>query len=178
MTRGALDQIAAGYRDSAVPPDDDGAATGIDVSVQIAATLGRVAQALEAEACERERRRQAMRQVPIQPQQIPLTLAGGTGGILDVPDAYMLARTGYNASIRRLSAWGFSAGNVQVYLESPAGELLCPFSSAGVNTVGRGEMLLQPGERIVWVAAGITGFVQVGGSYDLFESWYLPYYIG
>jgi hypothetical protein len=181
MSRGALDQIADGYAASAasagppLPPDDDPGGLGASIGAQLVATFGRVAQALDAQARDLERRRQAIRQVPIQMQEIPLS---GGGGTLDVPDAYMLAKTGYNASIRRLSAWGFSAGSVSVYSASAAGELLAPFPSAGVITAGRGELLLQPGDRIVFIASGITGNVLVGGSYDLFETWYLPYYIG
>ena len=178
MSRGALDQIAAGYAQGGAAPgppdpfDDTGPGAGIELSAQLAATFGRVAQGLDRQAAELERRRQAIRQVPIQMQQIP------AAGTLDIPDAYMLAKTGYVASIRRISAWGFSAGSVAVYSASAAAELLAPFPSAGVITAGRGELLLQPGDRIIFVATGITGNVLVGGSYDLFEEWYLPYYIG
>jgi hypothetical protein len=177
MSRGALDQIAQQYAGSPIgpPDDDDPGGLGVSIGAQLIATLGRVAQAAEAQAADVERRRQAVRQVPIQMQEITLT---GGNGTLDVPDAYMLAKTGYNASIRRISAWGFSAGSVSVYSASSAGELLAPFPSAGVITAGRGELLLQPGDRIVFVAAGITGSVYVAGVYDLFETWYLPYYIG
>jgi hypothetical protein len=159
--------------------DEDAAAGGFAAMISAFASLRRSVDAMNAsmarEAAWRDRQRRAIRQVPIQPQQIPLT---GGAGTLDVPDAYMLAKTGYTASIRRLACWGFTAGTVNIYLEAAAGELCIPFAQAGVATFGRGEQLMAPGERIVFVASGITGYVQIGGKYDLFESWYEPYYIG
>jgi hypothetical protein len=155
--------------------DDDPDGGILRAVLGLTASVGRMTDALDREARWRDRQRRVIRSVPIQPQQITLT---GGGGTLDVPDAYMLAKTGYTASIRRLACWGFSAGTVNVWLASPAGELVAPFAQAGVATYGRGEQLMQGGERIVFVASGITGIVQVGGKYDLFESWYEPYYIG
>ncbi|HXL59367.1 MAG TPA: hypothetical protein VN959_01620, partial [Mycobacterium sp.] len=84
----------------------------------------------------------------------------------------------YIWGIRRLTANGFTAGTVTAYRNSSAGEPIMPFPVPAVNTIGRGELLLMPGDRIVWGATGITGTVSYWGVADCFESWYLPYYLG
>ena len=41
-------------------------------------------------------------------------------------------------------------------------------------------MLIHPGSQLIFsaLASGITGTIQIYGAADMFESWYLPYYIG
>jgi hypothetical protein len=90
----------------------------------------------------------------------------------------MQAKTGFIWSIRRITAVGFSGGTVTAYRNSLTGEPVMPFAVAAVNTIGRGELLLMSGDRLVWQAMGITGTVTVYGVADCFESWFLPFYIG
>lgn len=143
----------------------------LEVFAQLGVQLGRVADALEAAEQYRVKRRGALQQVPI---FSPVLSASGT---IDAPDALM-CKTGYHWGIRRLAAVGFTAGTVTVYNSAANGEVIVPFTAAGVATFGRGEVLLQPGDRLVAVASGITGTVQLTGRADCFETWYLPEYIG
>lgn len=159
--------------------NDDGAGIAVlaQLGVQLEATTGaldRMTGALRDEAEQRQVMAQAIRQIPLAPPQI--TLATGAG-VLDVPDS-LGAKTGYCWSVRRLAVTGFSAGSVSVFINSQFGEPAAVFSVAGVNVYGRGEQLLMPGDRLVFTATGITGFVQINGRADCFELWYLPYYIG
>lgn len=143
----------------------------IGIELDLAAQLGRVADAMERAERWRVKCAGALQQLPV---FSPVLNGSGT---IDSPDGLM-AKTGYHWSIRRLSAVGFTAGTVTVYNSAAGGEVLFPFAQAGTATFGRGEMLLQPGDRLVAVCAGITGTVQLTGRADCFESWYLPYYIG
>lgn len=143
----------------------------VSFELGLAAQLGRVADALERAEAFRVKCAGALQQVPL----FSPVLAGS--GTIDSPDALM-AKTGYHWSIRRLSAVGFTAGTVTVYNSAAGGEVLFPFAQAGTATFGRGEMLLQPGDRLVAVCAGIAGSVQLTGRADCFETWYLPHYIG
>jgi hypothetical protein len=145
----------------------------IDFSAQIAASLDGIAAALTREQQWRQRQMQVIRQIPFAGA---ITLAGGAGTD-DQPDK-LQAKTGYIWGIRRLTANGFTAGTVTAYRNSSVGEPIMPFPVPAVNTIGRGELLLMPGDRIVWGATGITGTVSYWGVADCFESWYLPYYLG
>lgn len=143
---------------------------GIEVQAGLQVALGNLAQAVAREQAHRARMAACIQQVP---------LAGGLpgSGTLDQPDQ-LQAKTGYYWGIRRLVASGWTAGSVTIYKNAAGGEILVTYPGPATFTFGRGEMLLNPGDRMVVVAAGITGSVQVNGAADCFESWYLPYYIG
>ncbi len=143
----------------------------LEVFAQLGVQLGRVADGLEAAERYRVRCRGALQQVPI----FSPVLAGS--GTIDQPDA-LECKTGFHWGIRRLAAVGFTAGTVTVFNSAAGGEVIVPFDQAGVATFGRGEVLLQPGDRLVAVASGITGTVQLTGRADCFETWYLAEYIG
>jgi hypothetical protein len=82
---------------------------------------------------------------------------------------------GFCWSIRRLTLAGWTGGTVTIYLNNLEP---IPFAQAGMYTFGRGEVLLKSGEHFTIQATGYTGSVQLWGAADVFESWYLPYYIG
>lgn len=147
----------------------------INVAAQLSAALDRNTAALDREAQWRARCAQVVRQIPIAPPQMALS---GGAGTLDVPDL-LAAKTGYCWGVRRLTTSGWTGGSIIAYLNSASGEPVMSWAQAGVATIGRAELLMHPGDRLIFVASGITsGVVQVNGSADCFESWYLPYYIG
>ena len=145
----------------------------IDFSARVAASLDGLAARMDRESAWRQKIAQAVTQVPFAGT---ITLSGGAGTD-DQPDK-LQAKTGFIWSVRRITAQGFSAGTVTVYRNSALGEPVMPFPVPAVNTIGRGELLLMPGDRMVWGAATITGTVSYWGVADCFESWYLPFYIG
>ena len=51
---------------------------------------------------------------------------------------------------------------------------MVPFAQAGTFTFGRGEVYLMPGERLYFVAAGITGTVTISGRGKRVQVWALP----
>lgn len=143
----------------------------LEIAAQLDARLGSLAAGIKAEQDWRRKCAGAIQQVPI----VSTQLAGS--GTIDQPDA-MMAKTGYIWGIRRLTVTGFSAGTVTIYKNAAGGEPVAPFPAAAVFTYGKGQLLLMPGERLVIVGSGITGTVQLWGTADCFESWYLPYYLG
>lgn len=94
-----------------------------------------------------------------------LTALVSASGVVDFPDA-LGPHDGYWWDVRRLSAWGWTAGSVTVYLNDAtgSGEPLAVFSSTGQYTWGKAQMPLAPRDRLVVVAAGVTGNVYVAGS--------------
>jgi len=152
----------------------------IDFTARIAASLNGMAASLDREQRWRERVARAITQVPFWGT---IGLSGGNGTD-DQPDK-LQAKTGYIWSIRRITAGsaaqGWSAGQVTACRNNAGGEPLMPFPAPAVNTIGRGELLLMPGDRLVWSATGITltgTALPYWGVADCFESWFLPFYIG
>jgi len=144
----------------------------LDIGAQLVAAIGSVAAMMQRQEQANQQRIQAIRQIPITANQITQS-----AGIIDQPDL-LAVKTGYYWGIRRLTFSGFTAGTAVVYRNSVSGEPLVPIPSAGVFTFGRAEMLLNPGDRLVVAATGLTGYLQMNGAADCFEQWYLPYYIG
>ena len=150
---------------------------GIDVTAQLSLAIGELTAEIRAQNRDRQRLAQALRQGPI--TAAAMTLAGGAG-VIDLPDL-LAVKTGYYWSVRRLTLTGWTAGSVTVALNATAalgGEPVAPFPTPAVFTYGRGELLMHPGDRLVISATGITGSVILDGAADIFEQWYLPYYLG
>lgn len=105
---------------------------------------------------------------PVTIDPIPMVLAGGNG-VLDIPQ--LLGPTlGHHWDVHLISATGYTAGLVQGWKNTPVigtagtltqGALRAPFTSAGVITFGKNHLPLRHGERLVFVATGIT--VPAGG---------------
>jgi hypothetical protein len=153
----------------------------VDLSAQISASLTGLTAAVERERQWRQRQMDAVRQVPFAGQ---ITISGGAGTEVHGRDK-MQAKTGYIWSIRRLTAGstanGWSAGSVTAFRNDVNGEPVMPFPVPAVNTIGRGELMLMPGDALVWSATGITltgSILPFWGVADCFEEWYLPFYIG
>jgi hypothetical protein len=151
-----------------------------NLSAQLTASIMGLTAAMKREADWRQRQMGVIRQVPFVGT---ITLSGGAGTD-DQPDK-LQAKPGFVWSIRRLTAGstanGWSAGSVTAFRNSAAGEPLMPFPVPAVNTIARGELLLMPGDRVVWSATGITltgSALPYWGVADCMESWYLPYYLG
>ena len=131
-----------------------------------------------------------MHQVPI---AAPLIVITSGAGVLTTATDLLGPNTGFHWSVRRLNLSGYTAGNVTVYRNATqtnftagsvavTGEILLPPSPAGTFTFGRGEVLLEPDDSLIFAASGITlaagsAGVSVIGSADQFESWLLPDYL-
>jgi hypothetical protein len=129
---------------------------------------------------------ETLHQVPIGAVQVPITASAGVFQMNDL----LMPKAGYMWSVRRLTASGYTAGSVTVFKGGAivggaytGGGDPFPFSAAGAATIGRAELLLDQGDALIVVCTGITlaaGFagVQINGSADCFERWYLPHYLG
>lgn len=131
-------------------------------------------------------RAEQLHQIPIGAIQIPISAGAGVYQMNDL----LMPKAGYMWSVRRLTASGYTAGSVIAYKGGAivggaytGGGDPFPFSAAGALTIGRGELLLDQGDALVFVATGITlsagvGGIQINGAADCFERWKLPDYIG
>jgi len=158
----------------------------VDFSAQLLAGLnelsgkiGGLSSRLDREATVRQRAAQSFRQVPIVKG---INTAGSATTSHIEPHG---PPQGYYWSIRRLTAYNYSAGTVTVFRDSPDGvngEPMIAFPSAGVYTFGKGEMLLSPQTNLIVTWSGLTvitgNFISIWGAADQFETWLLPWYMG
>lgn len=107
-----------------------------------------------------------------------IAISAGTG-TLDPATAFEPI-TGFVWSVRRLTAYGYTAGTVTGFISGM--EPVAPFPSAGVFTYPRGALILMPGEKLTFTATGITlasgiTAVQIWGRADAFPVGYLSEYL-
>jgi len=108
--------------------------------------------------------------------QVPLS--GGAGTLDESPQ--LAPVRGQCWSIRRLNSWGYTAGQVQFQINGmePVWTFNAPANPPALpQCFGRGECLLQPGDRLVVVATGITGIVNIAVAPDAFPYWHLGRYL-
>lgn len=79
--------------------------------------------------------------------------------------------------VRWMSFSGFTAGSLQVLLNNI--EVVQPSVTAGYQGFGRGELILQPGDKLtVAIASPLTGTATIFGRADAFPYEYLATYLG
>ena len=132
--------------------------SGIHVS------LGKIARNLPDPRSERRRKSNSVWSIRVDP--VPIALTAGAG-VLDLPQ-FFSPSLGEFWDVHTISATGFTAGTVQAWINMPTissaalqGALRVPFPAAGVNNFGKNQLHLRPQDRLVFVAAGITGSVLV-----------------
>jgi small neutral amino acid transporter SnatA (MarC family) len=132
-----------------------------EVSFEIA---GGVAVALDGLSEELRKTRQRAEKVaqlvhPVVVSGISLPLTAGAG-TLNIPN--MLGpMTGHYWDLKRITAYGFSAGTVTVTLGASQGDVLTVISTEGSVLFGKAHILLNGGDNLYFTAAGITGTVSV-----------------
>lgn len=140
----------------------------VDLDVSLAAALGQTAEACTGLAREmgHARRRRAELNQKLMPLDIdlqPVQLVAGAG-VLDQP-RLLAPPMGWTWQLDGLVAQGFTAGTVQVFLTSGyanagQGVNVFTFTSAG-QFYQRHFRFIRYGQRLVFVASGITGTVAV-----------------
>lgn len=143
----------------------------LDLSLQLIASIEGLTEEMRKQHQREQRKAQAIRVIPLAPPQA--TAAPFT---IDTPDLLM-AKTGYYWDVRRLSLSGWSAGSVTVYRNASGGEPVALFATPGILVYGKAHLVLHPGEKLVAVGTGITGFVQLNGDVVAIESWLFPSYL-
>ena len=80
-------------------------------------------------------------------------------GTVDYADMFG-PKDGYHWDLRKVNAWGFTAGTLTIYRNSTDGEQLAQVATAGTPATFSGNTFLGPRDRLIFVAASITGNVQ------------------
>jgi len=130
----------------------DGLGAGVAATLEV--SLGRVVAALD-----RQERRHARLNQLLHLEPIVASLAAS--GTIDQPDMYG-PRDGYWWDLRSVVASGWSAGTVTMYVNDKNSAVQAQWSVPGENDWS-GQKWLAPRDRLIFVAAGITGSVQIQG---------------
>jgi hypothetical protein len=146
----------------------------------LSARVGGLCERLDRDTRFREKAAQASRVVPF---IMNIPISGSAGSLNPAPNCG--PDVGYFWSIRRLSATGFTAGNVVVYIDSTAGQPIWIVTGAAIGIYesdwGKGHQFIHPNSNLAVNATGITSAnnqVIIYGDADQFESWLLPWYQG
>lgn len=146
--------------------------TGIDLSVEFFLDLGKKVNDLHGRV---DKWRTVLYRNDVV-DQIALTTGAGTYD----SQAKASPVRGQVWDVRRLSAWGFTAGTV-VAMVNALEPIAAWTGSATLTTLpatfGKGEVILQSGDRITFTATGITGnvFIAIGPTAMPYE--YLTEYL-
>lgn len=154
--------------------------TSLEIQASLSATLGEIAERLTRSE-ERAQREQTLFWQNVHPVPIlgpaATGLAAFTGVAID-SESTLAPNDGIWWDVRRLSCWGFTAGSVTVYLNDRqgVGEPLATFPQPGQYTWS-GNLFLGPQDRLVALAAGVTGSVFMAGQAIEISGSRLPYYL-
>ena len=153
---------------------------GLSFTAELKASLDGISARMDRDWAERTRLSGVVRQVPIMVPDWNIANVDSSGYTVLRRQPQLGPPAGFYWSVRRLTAYGFTAGTVVATIDNRNGEPVAPFPQEGVFTFGKGELLIHPGSQLIFsaLASGITGTIQIYGAADMFESWYLPYYIG
>ena len=140
----------------------------------LSTAIGGLCKRMDREVQHRQRAADAFRQATF-PVNVNGQLSAGAATVNTTTHG---PPQGYYWSIRRFTCQGFTAGSVDFYVDNTNGEMVMPFPAAAVNTIGKGELLLHPMQRLAYTAASITGTPIAWVTADIFETWLLPWYVG
>lgn len=159
---------ATGADEIARRVNTDGVQAAVGGSLEL--LLGRVAKNLDR---DRERKDRLFQLVNV----VPIIGALNGSGTLDYPDRYG-PTDGFTWDVRRISADGFTAGTVNLYKNDAtgAGVRVASWSTPGTWTWS-GQLWLRARDRLVFIATGIAGNVQIDGNAHLVAESLVPEYI-
>lgn len=88
---------------------------------------------------------------------LPQLTGSGTANAVDVPNL-MGPRTGWAWDVHRFTCVTFTGGTVSFYLDGVAdGNQVMVFTTAGVSLLGKAQVLVEPGHRLIAAAVNLTG---------------------
>jgi hypothetical protein len=172
--------IGAGIIESAVDPAlagdiPTGGGGGLSLSAvaELSASVGRMAAELESQAARQRALWAAVRPIPGIAVP-PITASGGTA---DYPEL-LAPREGYWWDVKTATAATFTAGSVNLYAGGQSDSTLrYVFTAAGTYAFGTAQLLVPPGQRLIFTAVGVTGNVTPSLTVIEIAAWALPAYL-
>ena len=130
---------------------------GSGLTLEAAASLSASLDGMTAELRKRDRYRQELTQKIRYIGNVPWPQITASATPLDVP-VLMGPRTGWAWDVHRITCVTFTGGTVSVYLDGVADpNQVMIFTSAGVSLIGKAQILVEPGHRLIAQAASLVG---------------------
>jgi hypothetical protein len=150
---------------------------GAEADAGLHVAVGRLVTAMEAQRRADLTAAEDIWVVDVPAHAMPLS---GGAGTLDVPNE-LGPRDGYAWAVHWMAAAGFTAGTVNLYLGTPdtvaGSNQRFTFVQAGVWEPPKTATILLPGNRMVFVASGVTGNVVVSGQVTQMKLHMLPRFL-
>lgn len=133
------------------PPANGGLT--LDIGAELKATIGTVAQEVQALRSQSQQLWAGVRPIP----GIPVPQITTAAGKADYPEL-LSPRTGYWWDVRLVACATFSSGSVNLYRNNADDyDIVGAFTSAGWITYASGQLLLNWNQRLIFAAQTITG---------------------
>lgn len=166
------DILAAG---TAAAPAAGGGGFSLAAMAELSANVGRMADAITAQADRQQSLWRAIRPIP----GIAVPPITTTNGKADYPEL-LAPRSGYWWDVKTITAATFSAGTVNLYAGGTGAEdseLRFVFTTAGTYAFGSAQLLVPPGQRLIFAAQTVTGNVTPSLTVVEVAAWALPAYL-
>jgi hypothetical protein len=146
---------------------------GLQLMANLNLSIGRMADEVRATRERDAKLAEGVRPIPgIAVPQI--TTSGGTA---DYPEL-LSPRSGYWWDVKTVTAATFTGGTVSLYAGGQSDSTLrFVFTTSGTFAFGTGQLLVPPGQRLIFVASSVTGSVTPSLSVIEVASWALPAYL-
>jgi len=169
--------LIIGQADDRAAPGGNGSGFSLQAMADLSASIGQLATEVKATRDRQQQLWQACRPIP----GIPLPVIAAGTNILDMPEL-LAPRTGYWWDVKTVVAATFTAGSVNVYLGGSGAapqdsQLALVFPSAGAYQMGTGQLLVPPGERLIFKTVGTTGNTTPWLTAIEVADWALPAYL-
>jgi hypothetical protein len=146
---------------------------GLQVMANLNLSVGRMADEVRASRERDAKLAEGVRPIP----GIAVPQITTSTGIADYPEL-LSPRSGYWWDVKTATAATFTGGTVNLYAGAQTDSTLrYVFTSAGTFAFGTGQLLVPPGQRLIFVAVSTTGNVTPSLSVIEVASWALPAYL-
>ena len=172
---GRRNEIGADLITDQIEDAPGGGGFSLQVMADLAANIGSMAQALKDQATRQQQLWAAVRPIP----GIPVPPITSTSGIADYPEL-LAPRAGYWWDVKTVTMATFTAGSVNLYAGGTGAqdsELRFVFSTAGTYAFGSAQLLVPPGQRLIFAAQTVTGNVTPSLTVIEVAAWALPAYL-
>ena len=170
---GRRNEIGADLITDQIEDAPGGGGFSLQVMADLAANIGSMAQALKDQATRQQQLWSAVRPIPGIAVP-PITTSTGTA---DYPEL-LAPRAGYWWDVKSITAATFTAGTVNLYAGGSSDSTLrYVFTSAGTYAFGTAQLLVPPGQRLIFTAVSTTGNVTPSLTVIEVAAWALPAYL-
>ena len=155
------------------PPPNPQVEQGLQLMASLNLAIGKLSEQIEQQRADGIKLAQSVRPIP----GITVPQITTTNGTADYPEL-LAPRRGYWWDVKSITAATFTAGSVNLYAGASSDSTLrYVFTSAGTYAFGTAQLLVPPGQRLIFTAVAVTGNVSPSLSVVEVADWALASYL-